>query len=215
MTRPTTVQPVGRHRCSGVPHRRLRERDRSGDEYVHLASRNPGTPVVGAPHLGGSHDQDHHAAGLGPTRHVPSVPGIRHPGQVAQQKEPRPGLSKTLVPEGPTFLTICRYAGLDQKVKAGTLERSRVVTGAELAAFVKYVDEPTWQTVNPHTTYMCPMSIGLVDLLEFVYPSGSPVVVSVDLDGCPFVSNGYRTVWGGSLGARISSFVGSDTLPPG
>lgn len=136
------------------------------------------------------------------------------PSKSLNDKRPRPGLSKTLVPGGPTSLTVCRYSGLNQKVKPGTLERSRVVTGAALEAFVKYVDEPTWQTVNPHTTYMCPMSTGLVDLLQFVYPSGSPVLVSLEVDGCSFASNGYRTVWGGSIGARITAWVGRDSLPP-
>jgi hypothetical protein len=110
-------------------------------------------------------------------------------------------------------MTICRYAGLNQKVKAGTLERSRVVTGTELATFVKYIDEPIYEVVKPGTPYFCPASFGQTDVLQFVYPSGSTEVVQVDLDGCPFVSNGYRTVWGGSIGARLTAWVGRDTEP--
>jgi hypothetical protein len=122
-------------------------------------------------------------------------------------------LSNTLVPSGPSYLTICRYAGFNQKVKAGTLERSRVVTGSALAAFVKYLDKPTWQRIEPGKTFFCPMSIGLIDLLQFVYPSGSQVVLSVDVDGCEFVSNGSLTVWGGSIVPRVTAWVGRDSLP--
>lgn len=131
------------------------------------------------------------------------------------RKAPRPGLSEKLVPDdpGPLYLTVCRFAGLNQKVKPGTLERYRVVGGSALQAFVKYIDESIFVPVNPNTPYMCPMSTGQVDLLQFVYRSGSPVDVQVDVDGCPFVSNGYRTVWGGSIASRITAWVGRDSLP--
>ncbi len=140
--------------------------------------------------------------------------GFDTPITSLNRRAPRPGIS-TLVPSGPSYLTICRYAGLDQKVKAGTLERSRVVTGAALVAFVNYLDRPTWQRVEPAKAYFCPMSIGLVDLLQFVYQSGSPVVLSVDVDGCEFVSNGSLTVWGGSIVPRLNAWVGRDSLLPG
>jgi hypothetical protein len=134
---------------------------------------------------------------------------------------PRPGLSKTLVPDGsgsgsgsgPEYLTICRYAGLNQKVNVGALERHLVVAGSDLTTFVEYIDGPGFETVNPDTPYMCPMSTGQVDVLEFVYRSGSPVDVQVDVDGCPFVSNGYRTVWGGLIANRVTAWVGKDSLP--
>jgi hypothetical protein len=124
-----------------------------------------------------------------------------------------PGLSQTLVPEGPTYLTICRYAGLNQKAKVGTLERSRVVTGAELATFVNYIDEPIFQVVKPGEPYFCPVSTGRTDLLQFVYPSGSLLQVQVDVDGCTFVSNGYRTLWGSLIVARVTAWIGSDKGP--
>ncbi len=111
------------------------------------------------------------------------------------------------------YLTVCRYAGFNQKVSAGTLERHLVVAGSALATFVEYVDEPTFQVVNPNTPYFCPMSTGQVDLLRFVYQSGSPLDVQVDVDGCPFVSNGYRTVWGGLIANRVAAWVGKDSLP--
>jgi hypothetical protein len=111
------------------------------------------------------------------------------------------------------YLTVCRYAGFNQKVSAGTLERRLVVAGSDLATFVKYIDEPGFETVNPNTPYMCPMSTGQVDLLRFVYQSGSPVDVQVDVDGCPFVSNGHRTVWGGLIANRVAAWVGKDSLP--
>jgi hypothetical protein len=128
---------------------------------------------------------------------------------------PRPGLSESLVPDapGPVYLTVCRYAGFNQKVSAGTLDRYLVVAGSDLATFVKYIDGPGFESVNPNTPYMCPMSTGQVDLLRFVYQSGSPVDVQVDVDGCPFVSNGHRTVWGGLIANRVTAWVGKDSFP--
>ena len=180
-----------------------------------------GTPPTGTP-PGGTQPTVTEPTTPTPTvRTVPARPAtcpelwrFDTPDTSLNRQSPRPGLSETLVPADPTILTICRFAGLDQKVKAGTLERSRVVTGAALAAFVEYSDRSTWPTVNPDGLYYCPMSIGLVDLLQFVYPSGSPVVVSVDVDGCRFVSNGYRTVWGESIGSHVTALVGTDTLHP-
>lgn len=118
-----------------------------------------------------------------------------------------------MVPTGPVDMTVCRYAGLNQKVKFGRLEASRVVNGAALATFVGYVDMTSWQTVKPGVTDFCPMSQGSEDLLEFVYRSGPSVVVSVAIGGCPFVSNGAMTISGGAIGARVGAWVGADAMP--
>ncbi len=140
--------------------------------------------------------------------------GLDTPSTSLKAKAPRPGLSETLAPAGPVYLTVCRYAGLDAKVKPGSLERSRVVTGSALAAFVRLIDEPTWQKVNPGAPYGCPMATGQGDVLRFVYQSGSPVDVQVAVDGCTTASNGYRTVWVGSIViSQVAAWVGSDTLP--
>ena len=131
----------------------------------------------------------------------------------APDPHPRSGSSTEIVPPTPGVMTVCRYAGFNQKVKFGTLEASRVVRGAALSAFVAYVDETNWQTVKPGVAINCPMSQGSQDLLEFEYPSGPSLIVSVAIGGCPLVSNGLRTVWGGAIGARIAAWVGSDALP--
>jgi hypothetical protein len=122
----------------------------------------------------------------------------------------RPGLASTLVPPGPTLLTVCRYAGLNQAVTAGTMVQSHVVTGSQLPAFVTYIDQPTWPVIPTGAVYHCPASQGRVDLLQFVYPSGPGVDVSVDIDGCSFVSNGPRTVSGATIGTRLTAWVGID-----
>jgi hypothetical protein len=114
------------------------------------------------------------------------------------------------VPAGPTVLTVCRYAGLNQSVPAGTLERSTVVTGAPLAALVAYIDQPSWSVIPQGTAYGCPMSEGQVDLLRFAYSAGPGVSVTVDIGGCSFASNGARTVQGSSIGGRLTSLVGTD-----
>ena len=109
---------------------------------------------------------------------------------------------------------MCRYAGLNQPVKAGTLAQSHVVTGPDLAQFVAYLDMPTWQVIPAGAVYNCPSSAGRIDLLRFDYLAGPQVTVTVDLDGCGFVSNGARTIGGGGsggIGLRLTGWVGSDS----
>ena len=122
----------------------------------------------------------------------------------------RAGLADILVPPGPTVLSVCRYAGLNQSVAAGTLERSAVVTGPPLDSLVAYVDGPTWPVVPAGTAYGCPLSEGRTDLLVFAYPTGPDVSVSVDIGGCSFASNGERTVRGSPIGDRLAPLVGTD-----
>jgi hypothetical protein len=110
-------------------------------------------------------------------------------------------------------MTVCRYAGLNQKVSDGTLEASRVVSGPALATFVRYVDQKNWQVIQKGVAINCPMSQGSVDLLELVYPSGPELRLSVDIAGCSLVSNGIFTVWGDQIGARVGTWVGTDPIP--
>ena len=124
----------------------------------------------------------------------------------------RPGLSTELVPTAPEVMTICRYAGLNQKVAFGALEASRTIGGKALTEFVGYLDSPGWHVVRKGAIF-CPFSQGSTDLLEFVYPSGPPVTVSVAISGCSFVSNGVRTVTGAAIGARLARWVGADSVP--
>ena len=121
-----------------------------------------------------------------------------------------PGSSTELIPPGAGDMTICRYAGLNQKVKFGTLEASHVVSGAELSDFVGLSDR---QAVENGASFGCPMSQGSVDLLELIYATGPQVDVSVSIAGCSFASNGSRTVNGSEIAARLAAWVGSDPLP--
>jgi hypothetical protein len=109
-------------------------------------------------------------------------------------------------------VTICRYAGLNQQVPVGHLERFRVLVGSQLAGLVAYVDHPGWQTVPLNGVFSCPMSTGAVDIMRFGYSSGPDVTLSADVNGCPFVSNAQKTVWGGAIGQRLAEYVGSDTF---
>ena len=110
-------------------------------------------------------------------------------------------------------MTICRYAGGNQAVKTGTLERTRMVRGQQLTAFVSYVNKPTWQVITEPALYNCPVDQGSLDVLRFVYPSGPGVSVTVDLGGCSFVTNGSRTISGHEIGVRLGSWVGKDKTP--
>lgn len=140
-----------------------------------------------------------------PQRWDPSAPTPIDPSPA------RHGLADILVPPGPSSLSVCRYAGLNQPVEAGTVEKSHVVIGPALAQFVAYLDMPTWPVIPSGAIYNCPLSQGRVDLLQFDYPSGPGVTVTVDTDGCRFASNGVRTVAGDEIGARLARWVGIDS----
>jgi hypothetical protein len=116
-----------------------------------------------------------------------------------------------LAPEGPIYVTICRYAGLNQEVRPGQLERSDVLDGSQLDGFVRYLDTTKWETVPRNGAFNCPASEGSTDILIFRYPDLSQATVSVDIGGCPFASNGQMTVWGYAIGQRLAQWVGSDS----
>ncbi len=122
----------------------------------------------------------------------------------------RSGLSDTLVPPGAESMTVCRYAGLNQPVEVGSLERSHVVSGPQLTAFLAFVNMPSWQVISGTAVYNCPADQGSTDLLMFTYSSGPSVDVDVDLEGCSFATNGVRTVNGYEIGMRLTAWVGAD-----
>jgi hypothetical protein len=123
----------------------------------------------------------------------------------------RGGLKDVLVPSGPVAMTICRYAGLNMRIPVGTLEKTLVIRShQELSDFVSLVDQKTWQAIKPGLAVNCPMSTGRVDILRFVYASGPGVTISVNVDGCELVSNGFRTVWAGPIAQRVTAWVGVD-----
>lgn len=153
----------------------------------------------------------------------PSAPAVKAPSCMAkwavsgdQAINPAParaGLADILVPPTPLVMTICRYAGFNQPVSAGKLERSRVVTGKQLATFVTSLDSPARQVVTQPAIYNCPADQGSIDLLRFAYSSGPGVDLKVGLLGCWFVTNGLRTIGGYSIGLRVESWVGADKAP--
>jgi hypothetical protein len=159
-------------------------------------------------------------AGTPPTARATSVRPVQCQAKLGSQgsgssldPDPRARLSDELVPPEPVVMTVCRYAGLNQKVRPGTLEASRVVKGSALSAFVGYLDQNSWQAIQKGVAINCPMSQGSTDLLDFVYSAGPDVVVSLAILGCPLASNGYLTVWGGPIGARVGAWVGTDATP--
>jgi hypothetical protein len=118
-------------------------------------------------------------------------------------------LENVLVPKGPTYATICRFAGLNQKAAPGRLERSHLLSGSQLNGLVEYLDTTPWQKMMKGSVN-CPMSEGSIDAVVFNYTDRSQVWLSVDVDGCPFVSNGELTVWGWQVGQRLADWVGAD-----
>jgi len=101
-------------------------------------------------------------------------------------------------------MTACWYAGLNEKVAAGSLVRTRIASGAEPVSFVDFLDGPALKVVDPHGIYSCPVDRGGEDLLIFEYPSGPTVDISVPTSGCMFATNGKRTVWGSPITELLS-----------
>ena len=118
-------------------------------------------------------------------------------------------LSGPLVPPGPAYLTVCRYAGFNQKVSIGTLERTKVLSGPTLSSFVDLLDGTRW--TSPLGAYSCPIDFGELDLLHFVYGSGPQFTLSVDPRGCELVSNGSSVVIGARIASVVAAWVGTDT----
>ena len=145
-------------------------------------SAPPASPPVAAP-----------TCPPGPSAVVPAAP----------PSSTRPGLSGSLVPPGPSAAVVCRYAGGSSHVI-----RSAVVPRAALAPLVAELDSDRWQVVADPGVYNCPTWDGSTDVVRFVYPSGPDVVVTVDLGGCDFASNGVRTVGGHDIGRYLSRWVG-------
>ncbi len=123
----------------------------------------------------------------------------------------RPGLADQLVPSGPVRAAVCRYEGLDGPAAAGSLVRSHVVSGPALDDLVALFNSPQWQVITDPAVYSCPFDEGAVDDVWFMYTAGPSVVVSVDLAGCRFASNGVRTIAGNTLVQRLATLVGSST----
>lgn len=100
------------------------------------------------------------------------------------------GTNDRMVPPGAVRATGCRYAGLNDGVRPGTLLRAAQEADAHAVA-------SRLNTLPPFDTHgrpvNCPMDDASHGLVGFDYPDGSTVVVRLALSGCSTVTNGSRT----------------------
>lgn len=127
---------------------------------------------------------------------------------VPNQPRVRSGLAIHLVPPGPTYATICRYAGLNVTPDPRGLVRSAELVGPKLEALVALMNSPDRQIIVHPEYYNCPLDDGQADLVEFYYAPGPAVTVTVEVTGCGFASNGVRTVAGYGLARRLAVLAG-------
>lgn len=99
------------------------------------------------------------------------------------------GTDDRMVPPGAVRATGCRYAGLNDGVRPGTLLRAARQTDAHAVAS-RLNTLPPFDTHGPMN---CPMDDASHGLVGFDYPDGSTVVVRLALSGCSTVTNGSRT----------------------
>jgi hypothetical protein len=93
------------------------------------------------------------------------------------------------VPGSPNALLACRYHGLNQPQPAGSLAKFAHLSAAPLAAVLN-----TLPPIPKGAVFNCPIDFGETILLLFAYPDGTQLMVSIEMGGCGFASNGDRTV---------------------
>lgn len=105
-----------------------------------------------------------------------------------------PRTRTTLVPGGPTGLTLCRYRGLNpQPKRAGTLLRSRRIDNA--AKIAQLASALSGLPPFPAGGFACPSDDGSEIVARFTYPHAPVDPVVVDLTGCQGVGNGHVERW--------------------
>jgi hypothetical protein len=126
------------------------------------------------------------------------------------------GPASTMVPDGATSATACRYRGLNPPDRYGRLEVSNALTDAQLQQLTANLN-----AVGPNVrpgTMNCPYDDGQSDVVVFNYPEQPTVYVTVELLGCAIASNGtVRSMLGGapeSPGAQALTILASVVGPP-
>jgi hypothetical protein len=89
-----------------------------------------------------------------------------------------------LVPNAPEQAVFCKYAGMNEKVKSGTLVR--LVAVRNPSALAKLLNQ--LKPVPKDAVYPCPFDSGSRDALVFVKANKSTTVL-IPTSGCPFVSS--------------------------
>ncbi|HUW77135.1 MAG TPA: hypothetical protein VMV52_00105 [Candidatus Nanopelagicaceae bacterium] len=87
-------------------------------------------------------------------------------------------------PNAPDSALFCKYAGLNEKIKYGTLIRFTVVQNPSALAALLNQSKP----VPVGAVYPCPSDSGSRDALVFVKAKETTTVI-IQTSGCPFVSS--------------------------
>jgi hypothetical protein len=89
-----------------------------------------------------------------------------------------------LVPSSPEQAVFCKYAGMNEKVKSGTLVRIVVVRNPSTLAKLLNQLKP----VPKDAVYPCPSDLGGRDAIVFAKAEKTTTVI-IPTSGCPFVSS--------------------------
>jgi hypothetical protein len=89
-----------------------------------------------------------------------------------------------LVPSAPEQAVFCKYAGMNEKVKSGTLIRVAVVRNP--SALAKLLNQA--KPVPKGAVYPCPSDSGGRDAIVFAKATKTTTVI-IPTSGCPFISS--------------------------
>lgn len=113
-----------------------------------------------------------------------------------------------LVPGRPVVATVCRYHGLNQVERVGSLAATATVSGAEVAALTAALNagEPI-----PAGPVSCPADYGEAVRVTFGYRDRPPVVLEASLTGCTTASTGGEELRVSEAAYRqLTELVGKD-----
>ena len=113
-----------------------------------------------------------------------------------------------MVPGHPRALIACRYHGLNQPEPRGTLAATASLPASTVASAFNAAVPLTPGEPLP----ACPNDSSEEALLIFRYANNSRLLVTVDMSGCGWTTNGDRTAWTPpALRMRLQAGLGHDT----
>ena len=119
------------------------------------------------------------------------------------------------MPGRPDRLLLCPYLGFNHARPVGTLASRRMVSSPTVLRSI--ADEINSLTCSRRERLRCPLDAAERTLGFFGYPKEAPVVVEINLEGCPSVGNGRAPLhWLSSerLSHRLELLVPLPSVPP-
>jgi hypothetical protein len=150
----------------------------------------------------------------------PSIPGV----SCAARRPPSgpirgamAGTESKMVPGSPIVATVCRYAGVDQHQPYDPQLSETLVRSAQGLSPVQLAADLNGLKPVPHgQVFGCPaFGNGAADTVVFGYRDTGPLLVTIDLGGCGFATNGIRFGFGSQkLSADLTAEVGTFDRSP-